>query len=698
MNTTTSKQTSTLPGLDYATLQQTGITQLQAWVGRQWTDFNEHDPGITLLESFCYALTDLLYRTGYSIPDLLCQGNRHPYASLYTPARILTTQPVTLLDLRKLVVDVRGVGNAWIEKTDDDGPPAYYHAESLPTLPDASDKLILMNACQGAKRINLKGLYRVLVEKSKPLDVGKNEIVRDVAQRLHAHRPLDMDFESVQVLDWQKIQVKATIEINLQCDSSSIYLAILQKLSDYIAPKIHYYTWSERLAAGSRIDEIFDGPPLAQGFIDSDELQRIQRKTALRVSDCIQTIMDIPGVVMVKYIAINGGLGWENWSLDLDMTKSPTLDLVGSVLTLERKGFKVNLDVAAIKSQYLKYELGLAYQRAAPEDVDVITPPGKDRQVGRYYSVQHQLPLLYGVGAFGLPPQADAQRRAQAKQLKAYMLLFEQLLADELGQLAHLGDLLGFADDDPSTYFAVDIQDSTLGLDALWQNPDAQTRVQRLQQIVENPATPKNDPSPQVNWRRKNRFLDHLLARFAEQYIDHTQFEPVAPDTVPANEDKRLSRLAALKRAWLKAYPELSRGRGTACDITQPAPATVKTDSVLKTESVFSAANLAGLVKNLALKLGMAVGTSSSLIAKEGQGGLKSPLTPLLQRGEESGKLQKEEVASLTPMGSEQPLSPEGRGVGERGLIQQQTRLTPPSSKPRKKAHFIWSNMPCYAR
>ncbi len=591
MNTITSNQTSTLPTLDYPTFRQAGIDLLQTWVGRDWTDFNEHDPGITLLENFCYALTDLTYRLGYSVPDLLCQGDRNSYASLYTPAQILTTQPVTLLDLRKLVVDVRGVGNAWIVKVADPSPTVYHHALTLPNLPnDDSENFILLDSRLGGQTLNPSGLYQVLIAKSQTLDVDSNTIVSNVAARLHAHRQLGMDFDSVQVMDTQKIQVMATIEISSDGDANSIYLAILQALANYIAPPLHFYTWQERLAAGKRIDEIFDGPILSQGFIDNDELQGMQQKTALRVSDCIQTIMDVEGVVMVKYIALNSSrLGWQNWSLDLDVTKSPILDFMGSTLSLERKELAVNLDMTSINNSYSLAQQGLNYQLASPGDLDVMTAPGRDRHVGQYYSVQHQLPLVYGVGSFGLPPQADAQRCAQAKQLKAYMLHFEQLLADEFGQLSHLGDLLGFDGDDPRTYFSVDIDDPNLGLDSLWRQQDAAARQQRLQKIVENPATATDAPQ-QVDWQRRNRLLDHLLARFAEQYYDYAQFEPTPPDVGSA-----LPRLAALKRAWLLSYPELSRGRGTGRDISQPT----------------DAANLAGLVKNLALKLGVSINTDS---------------------------------------------------------------------------------------
>ena len=83
--------------------------------GGAWTDFNLHDPGITILEVLCYALTDLVYRTSYSMPDLLANGGANPYASLHLAPEILSCHPVTITDLRRLVLDVEGVKNAWIE-------------------------------------------------------------------------------------------------------------------------------------------------------------------------------------------------------------------------------------------------------------------------------------------------------------------------------------------------------------------------------------------------------------------------------------------------------------------------------------------------------------------------------------------------------------------------------------------------------
>ena len=59
------------PSMDYAFLREEGFRQLERLAGQLWTDFNAHDPGVTILEQVCYALTDLAYRMNYGLPDLL---------------------------------------------------------------------------------------------------------------------------------------------------------------------------------------------------------------------------------------------------------------------------------------------------------------------------------------------------------------------------------------------------------------------------------------------------------------------------------------------------------------------------------------------------------------------------------------------------------------------------------------------------
>lgn len=55
--------------------------------------------------------------------------------------------------------------------------------------------------------------------------------------------------------------------------------------------------------------------------------------------------------------------------------------------------------------------------------------------------MQYSFPFTYGIGPDGLPSTASSLRRAQARQLKAYLLMFEQLLANAFAQVANTANL-----------------------------------------------------------------------------------------------------------------------------------------------------------------------------------------------------------------------------------------------------------------
>ncbi|NJM38579.1 MAG: hypothetical protein HC845_12365 [Akkermansiaceae bacterium] len=60
--------------LNYEELRAEGLAYLEQVVSSLWTDYNIHDPGITLLELLCFGITDIAYRTSFNDRDsLLCQ-------------------------------------------------------------------------------------------------------------------------------------------------------------------------------------------------------------------------------------------------------------------------------------------------------------------------------------------------------------------------------------------------------------------------------------------------------------------------------------------------------------------------------------------------------------------------------------------------------------------------------------------------
>ncbi len=557
--------------MDYAFLRREGIRHLERLAGQVWSDFNAHDPGITILEQLCYALTDLAYRINYPLPDLLTRTGKPTYDSLYSPAQILTSRPVTLDDLRKLVIDVAGVKNGWVEPLEAPEPPLYFYADQ--------NTLSLQNGSLAAEPVYLKGLYRVLVELTDDTSIQSGTVWQEIVRRLHAQRSLAEDFAEVRLLEPQWIQVNARIELAAAEEAEAILLEIYRRIAAYISPPVQFYTLNQLLESGKPVDEIFEGPRLEHGFILTDELRQAQRRPTLRASDLIREIMATPGVRAVRRISLSAGGPPQAWLLNLEPARAAKLDLPASNLSLERNGLEVRVDRAkVINLYYQQMRSAAAAHKDRPDEQDLPLPQGRDRRVESYYSLQHQFPATYGIGALGLPESASPQRQAQAKQLKAYLLFFDQLLANYLAQLAHVGDLFSFTASQV-TYFSQPITDPTLGLDDIYRLQDPAAHQQRLQELTENPST-----APETHISRRQRFLNHLLARFAEQFTDYSLLLYEAQGQTDPT-----AKLIQARQAFLQEYPQLSAARGSAFNYLLPR----------------SNDNSSGLEKRLRHKLGL---------------------------------------------------------------------------------------------
>ena len=58
-NITISKNVATGDDLDFTFLKSKGLEYIEQIAGDLWTDYNSHDPGITILEMLANAITDL---------------------------------------------------------------------------------------------------------------------------------------------------------------------------------------------------------------------------------------------------------------------------------------------------------------------------------------------------------------------------------------------------------------------------------------------------------------------------------------------------------------------------------------------------------------------------------------------------------------------------------------------------------------
>jgi hypothetical protein len=144
------------PGMNFDLLRQEGIKHLERLGEKIWTDYNTHDPGITILEQLCYAITDLSYRLNFPIEDLLAPYPDKERKQFFTAKEILTVNPLTINDYRKLLIDIDGVKNAWLEPITDSYPEIYYNRDR---------HVLSFVSSESSERVNLNGLYRVKIEK-----------------------------------------------------------------------------------------------------------------------------------------------------------------------------------------------------------------------------------------------------------------------------------------------------------------------------------------------------------------------------------------------------------------------------------------------------------------------------------------------------------------------------------------------------
>jgi len=551
--------------LDYEALRLEGIQTLERLAGTVWTDYNTHDPGITILEQLCYAITDLAYRISYELRDLLVEPGERPFPHLFTPAEILPSAPVTSTDLRKVILDVDGVRNAWIQPLTETRPALYYH--------EGRHELSLRANDETAQAVHLRGLYRVLIEKSEVSWRGGALVENEVNRRLHAVRGLCEDFAEIVVLDPQDARVHAEIEIDLVEDPEAVLLTVYQAIADYMSPTICFKSLDTLLAAGHRVDEIFAGPLLEHGFIDSDELRRLKRRVELHTSDLIQRIMDLPGVRAVRRIALSlDGGDQEPWTVKIGEGRVPRLVLTtlgGSprpplTIQLLRDRVAVAIDEQAVALNYRQWLTQRVKGPPLPATQRDLRPSGgRERDVARYRSIQRHFPATYGIGEVGLPASASSERRAHAQQLRAYLTIFDQVLANCFAQLAHVRKLFAF-DSDTRSYRAQAVTDPAIDPTQVWLGAPPEDAA--IQAMVES-ATPGGGTS-----ERRHRLLNHLLARFSEQLTDYSLLLYGATRGNEGGLDGAnvKTRLAEDKAGFLRDYPRISRSRGTALNLLEP--------------------------------------------------------------------------------------------------------------------------------
>lgn len=559
------------PSEDYALLREEGIRYLEKVAGL-WTDFNSHDPGITILEVLCYAITDLGYRAGLPVEELLSDGRpgtlqRH----FLTAERALPCAPVTTLDFRKLLLDVPGVKNAWLLENSAHQFTVDCNAGQITRAP--------IPAHHNKETFVLRGIFDVLVqpdetitEETNPaLRQQKEDELREAVRRVfHANRNLCEDLGEVMFVPMQDIRVCADVELQPDAFIERVYAEIHHRLQLHFNPPVRHRTLAELLERGTAVEKIYEGPLLEKGFVDDGELRQSSLKTEIRLSDLIRVIMEIPGVKLVRKIHLNycdavnedtTRPEEEHWVLPVAAGHLPNLCEDKSRFKFYKGLLPFEVDeqkIAAELAKIIAAEQEKAFE-IAQSDKTLPLPEPRFLNVADYTSVQNDLPRAFGVGRYGVPDVPEPQRehrQAQARQLRGYLLFFDQILADYLAQLSHVRALFEADATLGQTYFHQIVSDLPDIESAFGHFNDLDAHLAKAAQ--EHESLPDE---PSLFDRRKNRLLDHLLARFCESFNDYVLLMHTLNRRRRADKD-----MLPEKTVFLREYEWLSRNRSQALD------------------------------------------------------------------------------------------------------------------------------------
>ena len=470
---------------------------------------------------------------------------------------------ITTHDHFSLYIRIRNVDPAWLS-------PAS-------TLSTALGNLI--------KKTGSGGLFDLFNQKL--IRIGT--ILKNCRSFLDQHRNLCEDFQEVTPLKIQEITVDAEIELPLDAGVEDLLAELFFQIHCFLDPPIRFYTLAELLKEGISPENIFEGPLLKNGFIKDENLIAFKNRNAIYTSDLVNLIMIREGVPVVAIKGLKLGNYIDDTLISSDAKNclylsqpdiyKPKLSVEKSSVVCKKKGINVAYSSSKVLEKYETLVRNSEPVKTGSSLNQLTIPVGRDRHLGKYTSIQEHFPTTYGIGETGLPESAGAERKAKANQLKGYLLFFDQLFVQFLNQLSNVKNLFSIDKAVSKTYFekvVYDVpgsmmlirefiksqpsMDDQVALDAAWtlfkadiSNPYATG----LKTLTEDDLLFRS---------RRNRFLDHLLARFCEDFTDYSLL------LLANNHQLVPQELIDQKITLLNEYPVLGSERGKAFDKSSEDP------------------------------------------------------------------------------------------------------------------------------
>lgn len=443
-----------------------------------------------------------------------------------------------------------------------------------------------------AELLKLNGLAHVTLELEDHIDPENKSQTRPIVERamkrLREFRFLGHDYMPIpDVVERKTAAVCLHIEAAANEDATALAAEALWHLEQHIAPTLRFYTFQEMMDKGRGVEDIYNGPLLDHGFLDNEEVEQAQLRQEIRHSDLISAVSQASAVRQVRELkwkwADEEDFGVRTTYAVYDVAgqpKKPIIDYCESCVYVTQNGRRCEIrESDLIKALKLKRLMAAGHHVPGGWK----PPKGKVRPgLSQYRSLQYDLPEVYGVGRYQGKKDSPFYKAGARKQLQAYLAFFDQILAAYLLQLGEVRRLFAVEQDpDSPTYPTADLS-GIPGLQELIDENEGEDRV-----FVKEDQFTRQD--------RRNRLLDHMLARFGESFSGYVAaLAATCKGTEGDNYPMDFASSLRAKSRMLKNLPHIGHDRGRAYDYTGGDE-----------HDVWNTSNVSGLKKRVHLKAGL---------------------------------------------------------------------------------------------
>ena len=522
------KKGETREDTDFVMLQKSALETVQRLSGNVWTDFNEHDPGITIMDAFNYALSELRYKAGFPFPDYLSEENKEFVPrdfGLYRPYEVYPSAPVTVTDYRKLIFDrTQKITDLWLS------PSPGRHPGYLDVIVDLNPS----------------------VEEST-----KTHICEQVQKIFHENRNLGEMLGDIHFIERKTLELRGDILLHDNADPSETLAEIYFECAKYFTPGIQYHDLRKLVSEDEEWPDILEGPLTENGIIKNDSIKPIP--DTYYVSGLHSAIRKVQGVKTLKtLLVLNEGKAYSEEIRPDSPLHSFTISFPRKeeniLLSLQKNERETDFDFNTARKYYKKLIAVQFGQHNRMQNLENYfeTPQSSYQAFSEYFSLQNEFPEFYGINHKGIPAFYPDERKAQTKQLKAYLLIFDLLMAATAMDMEQLPSMLKIKGKLPNTIF-----------------PDLSASVSHWDELVARKQNQAVSSEPARFWiNARNSVFDMLDSMYGEK-----SYLPFLNEfNVYSSPASQATELLEQRSNFIQQLPEIIPQRAKAADLLKEQP------------------------------------------------------------------------------------------------------------------------------